>query len=303
MLRYIAAAMALKGFSSCTTAKDLYRALGNKLGAEKRANSAMPAYYLERVNRMLRLNREYNFIKAGGKLIELGTGWLHWEALTTRLFFDIEAVLFDVWDNRQLGGLLNYISQFNAILEQSEADAAQRKQARLLINEILKVNSFEQLYSLLDFEYVINKQGSLNKLESGAFDIVVSAGVLEHIKLDKVSEYIQESSRLLKPGGYSMHSICLQDHLYQYDERVSPKQYLSFSDAAWKRWFENEVQYINRVQRSQWIKLFEHAHLELVEEEQSSMDLTGLKIDAGYQHLSQRDLASANIKFLHRKKD
>ena len=31
--------------------------------------------------------------------------------MTLRLFYDIKAVLFDVWDNRQLGGLKNYIRQ------------------------------------------------------------------------------------------------------------------------------------------------------------------------------------------------
>ena len=41
--------------------------------------------------------------------------------------------------------------------------------------------------------------------------------------------------------------------LYHYDTSVSAKNYLRYSDAVWKRWFENRVQYFNRVQRREWL--------------------------------------------------
>src|SRR5215470_13356688 len=99
MLRYVLAAQTLKAFSLSPSTMQLYRGLGNKMGARKRETGAMPGYYLERINRMLRLNKQYEMIKDGSNVLELGTGWLHWEAITARLFYDIEAVLFDVWDN------------------------------------------------------------------------------------------------------------------------------------------------------------------------------------------------------------
>ena len=76
----------------------------------------MPGYYPDRVKRMLRLQKNYNIVHHGDRILELGTGWLRWEALTLRLFYDIEAVLFDVWDNRQLGGLKNYLRQLRPLL-------------------------------------------------------------------------------------------------------------------------------------------------------------------------------------------
>jgi hypothetical protein len=82
--------------------------LGNTWGARKRSAGRMPAYYPARINRMLRIARTYGVPKDGDRLIELGTGWLHWEAITTRLFFDVRCTLFDVWDNRQIDGLKNY---------------------------------------------------------------------------------------------------------------------------------------------------------------------------------------------------
>ena len=34
--------------------------------------------------------------------------------------------------------------------------------------------------------------------------------------------------------------------------------YLTFSDETWIHLFENEVQYINRMQRGEWLELFKH---------------------------------------------
>src|SRR5262245_41296508 len=102
MIKYIATAGALKVFSRGPAMQRLYRRLGNRFGGSRRSSGPMPAYYAERVKRILRLLREHPLVKDGDRIIELGTGWLHWEALTLRLFYDIEAVLYDVWDNRQM---------------------------------------------------------------------------------------------------------------------------------------------------------------------------------------------------------
>jgi len=64
----------------------------------------MPGYYPDRVKRMLRLQKNYNIVHHGDRILELGTGWLRWEALTLRLFYDIEAVLFDVY-----GTIINWV--------------------------------------------------------------------------------------------------------------------------------------------------------------------------------------------------
>src|SRR6202040_1146893 len=96
--------------------RSFYRRLGNTVGNRRRSSGVMPDYYAERVKRMLRLQKQYSIVSDGDRIIELGTGWLHWEALTLRLFYDIKAVLFDVWDNRQLGGLKNYVRQLKPML-------------------------------------------------------------------------------------------------------------------------------------------------------------------------------------------
>jgi len=108
-------------------------------------------------------------------------------------------------------------------------------------------------------------------------------------------------AEVLKPGGYSCHSIQIGDHLYQYDSSVSPKQYLRYSDDTWKRWFENGVQYINRLQRSDWLDMFKASGLVLVEEEVAGEALSGMKVAEEFQHYDETDLRCSNLKLLHHK--
>ena len=44
--------------------------------------------------------------------------------------------------------------------------------------------------------------------------------------------------RSLKPGGYSIHQIGIDDHLTHFDSSQSPKKYISYSDNVWKLLFE-----------------------------------------------------------------
>src|SRR5215469_6747854 len=102
MLKYNLTALALKAFSCSKPTRSFYRYLGNQLGAKKRAGKQMPPYYFERAERNVAWCLKYAPLHGDDVLVELGTGWVHWEALTLRLFFDFKGVLYDVWDNRQL---------------------------------------------------------------------------------------------------------------------------------------------------------------------------------------------------------
>jgi hypothetical protein len=143
----------------------------------------MPGYYADRLRRMLRLQKQHRIVNDGDRIMELGTGWLHWEALTLRLFYDVKAVLFDVWDNRQLGGLKNYLRQLRPLLVNSfGVTAAELRRAQSIIDQILQVTSFAELYDVLGFEYTIESSGSLKQFSNDSFQLVVSGGVLEHVK-------------------------------------------------------------------------------------------------------------------------
>ena len=303
MVKYITTAVALKCFSSGPLMRSLYRRLGNTVGNKRRSSEAMPGYYPERVKRMLRLQKEHNIVSNGDRIIELGTGWLHWEALTLRLFYDIEAVLFDVWDNRQLGGLKNYVRQLAPMLKNGFGlSATELRHAQSLIEEILKVESFDELYELLGFEYVVESSGSLRQFSDNSFQLVVSGGVLEHVKREGLPLLTAETRRILKPGGWAVHSIDTADHLEHYDRTVSPKLYLSFSEETWKRLCENEVQYINRMQRGEWLALFKANGFDLIEEEARRVDIGGLNLADRFVHMDKEDLECTVLRLALKKR-
>jgi len=173
--------------------------------------------------------------------------------------------------------------------------------AHNLISKIMEVQNYQDLYNLLGFEYVLDQRGRLDIFREGSFDLVMSAGVLEHVYAKDASDFVHGIAVLLKPGGYSVHSINIRDHLRQYDLSVSTKQYLRYTNWIWSSCFENDVQYINRIQRSEWLKLFGKAGLTLVEEELKMDDLSNLKVANAYQEYDENDLRCGGLNLVHRK--
>jgi len=302
MIRYHLSALALKTFSCCAPARNLYRGLGNRLGGEKRTVGKMPAYYFERAERNISWCLKYGPLHADDTIVELGTGWVHWEALTLRLFFDFQAVLYDVWDNRQLSALKSFVRQLEGRFGQDGfLDGCDFDRARFLAKKIESANTFDDLYKVLGFRYVLDPSGLMESLPRNTFRMAISAGVMEHIQAATAPEFVSNTASMLVPGGLAIHSIAIMDHLSFYDRSASPKQYLTFSDSQWKFWCENRVQYINRIQRSQWLKMFADAGLSVLEERAARADVNGLRIHSQYQGLSREDIECTNLVLAARK--
>jgi SAM-dependent methyltransferase len=299
MWKYYLAALSLKMLSSCSISRNLYRNLGNTLGAQKRATGLLPTYYKDRVKRLLDSIKKYGFLGEKSRILELGTGWMHWEAITARLFYDFKATLFDVWDNRQLQGLKNSIMQLKSFLPSLDIDDSLRERAYHMINRISTIACFEELYKLLEFTYEVSPGSILNVCEKNCYDAVLSAGVMEHVYKNQLPHLLSDLKKLLKPDGYSIHSINLRDHLRQYARSASSKQYLKYSDRHWNRWLQNDVQYINRIQRPEWIKLFENAGYVLVDEECERDKLSINKVSDTFKTFCESDLQVTWIKLVH----
>jgi hypothetical protein len=302
MIRYHLAALALKAFSCCKPARSIYRGLGNSLGARKRTVDKMPPYYFERAQRNVAWYLKYGPLRADDLVLELGTGWVHWEALTLRLFFDFQAVLYDVWDNRQLSALKSFVLQLEERFGQKGfLQGCDFDRARTLIRKIKSVDTFDDLYGILGFRYVLDTAGLMECLPRDTFRLAISAGVLEHIPAATAPQFVSNMASLLVKGGLGIHGINISDHLSMYDSSASAKQYLTYSESQWKRWFENDVQYFNRIQRSDWLQMFAHAGFILLEEGGSSADVTGLGVHPRYHGLSREDIECTTLVLVVRK--
>ena len=294
MLKYNVAAIGLKLFSTNDMTRKAYRSIGNQLGARRRGK-AVQSHYFKRADDNLRRIEAVGGIADGMQLVELGTGWMHWEALFTRLFYDVKVILFDVWDNRQFPGFLHYAGQLRARLStEVKRDPAAIARAEALLGNVLACKDFDEVYALLGFSYLIHPHGSLAAIPDGSVDLTISSDVLEHVPADAMPVLARDLYRILKPGGRSANQIVFVDHLTIYDRSVHPKNYLGVSDLTWKLIYDNDVQQINRLQPSDFDRIFRQAGFAIdAETVLDRCDLSRISIAEPFRKYSQTDLETS----------
>ena len=250
MVKYVTIAGLYKLLSLSPLTRRFYRFLGNPLGSRMRIKGGLSENYVNQGKVLINLLEDYCNIKKGDTILELGTGWVHWYSTFVRIFYDVEMTLFDVWDNRQLAPLKLYFSQLRDFL--CEEPNTDYNRVSKLLDIISSVSSFEELYEMLGYKYLINKSGSLSGFSDNKFNIIFSVAVFEHINKDILAEYIRDIARILRPGGYSVHLIDIGDHYHYLDTKnTNMKEYFKYSKKFWKFYFENAIFYMNRVQSSE----------------------------------------------------
>lgn len=303
MLRYIAVSTAAKAFSLNSITRRAYRRLGNIVLERIRVAGGLGKPYIDRAVRLVDTCDRYSILPPGSRVLELGTGWVHWEATILRLFFDVEVTLYDVGDNRLLGAYQSWLGELGTRIDDifGHLPEERRAAARQLIRLASSAQSFDEIYARLDFSYVLDPTGTLDGVDRDTFDLVVSADVLEHVRADSLPAYLDTLRRCLVESGWSVHQIDLVDHFSYFDPSCSPKNYYRYSDASWIRWFESDVQYFNRVQRPTWMRMFDDAELELVEEIHVTDRLAPLTLSSAFRGLEPVDLECMQLLAVHRR--
>lgn len=304
MVNYFITAFLLKFLSNCPYSKYIHRSLQQLVGKKRRTKQGFIQNYLNQAMCILELSHKFNIFRNNHRVLELGTGWTNWASIIIGLFFnDLEIWMFDIVDNRQFDVLKKYLIELrNSNLLKEKLSFEQKEYVYPRLNNLLKAKSFREIYQLLNLKYIVDKKGRLNSFNSDNFDVVISFDVLEHIHYDSITSILNEINRILKPGGYSIHQFDLGDHIAGLlKSNVSKKYYLKFSDKIWKRYFENHIIYMNRVQRSEWLNLFNNSHLNLVEEHSELIDIGNIGIDKKWKFLERKDLESNIVTFIHRK--
>lgn len=288
MIKYLAAAVMLKIFSFNNLTRSSYRYLGNIIGQKTRQQQSINAY-ANRGDLLVQLVRKYNVLKDGGAVVELGTGWLHWFGLylALRTEKNIRLELFDVWDNRQLDALKD---AFNKLASHWQYNIGISPKQHSQLISIQAVDSFDELYRIFNANYTIDREGSLSGYPDTSYNLIISFHVMEHINKNSIEESIEHMFRILKPGGFCIHQIGIDDHLAHYDNKVSQKNYLQFSLSNRKYLFENIVQYHNVLQGIDYQNLFLKKGFEIDEINREHCDISELTIHPTWKKYSQEDL-------------
>jgi len=290
MLRYIGASVLANAFSATPATQRSYRKFANRFETWRRTHLGLPDPYVERVRVLATFAGGHLTLSEGDSILEIGTGWVHWETLIMSLVTGGEKTMFDVVDNRLFPVFKLYAAQLRPLVETLGLPSDRIAPAYEVLDTIGRAGKFEEIYTALSWKHVVDESGTMSNLPSDYFDFIVSSDVLEHIDRAILPSFVATMFRLLKPGSVTFHSIDLIDHLSYFDPKAPPKFYYRLDGATWDRWINSKVQYINRVQRPEWLSLFERAGFELVSEEVKNGPPGIKKIHASYSHLSEPEL-------------
>jgi len=255
MLRYQAAALALKFASVTPATRRLYRTIGNNVAG--RSTTDLSGSYAARGAWLIQNLRAFGLLDGRElRILETGTGWMHFLGVTLALAGVAHVDLYDVWHNRQFDRLQRSFMTLRPHLATLGLTVEEQAKASSVLDKLQAATDFEELYHALGLSYVVDPDGELGPIASGKYDALCSIDVFEHVRFDSLRNNIAGMFRVLKPGGYSLHQVGLDDHLAHYDKSASPKQYIQFGDAEWNLRFDNDVQYFNRVTHDELRKLF-----------------------------------------------
>ena len=201
VLKYAGVAAASKMISATPAGRRLYRRLGNVVLERQRVADGLPQRYLGRAERLLHLVERHGVLAPGDRVLELGTGWVHWEATVLALHLDVRVTLYDVCDNRLLGAFRTYLAAYRDHLldPTTRVDPAQRARALELADAALRAPDFAAVYAVLGFDHVVEPTGRLDGLDAGAYALIVSADVLEHVDAAVLPRHLAESPDAAAP--------------------------------------------------------------------------------------------------------
>jgi len=275
-ISYFGTATLLKIFSMNSLTKKAYRIISNKYFQSNHYNVSdidfsRGLWLYKSINQTIPKQNNQRY-----QLLEIGTGWTHFYGLFLRHLMNIDLTLFDIRDNRQWDATKtrakNLYSKLSELGPAAGIPTESLKYSKFIADCISNSGNFVQLYTNLKIKYFIESDGNLQNLDDQKFDVIFSVDVFEHIDSFALDQTISQIYGLLKPGGISIHQIGIDDHLTHYAKNMGAKEYLRYSDRTWKLFFENKLQYFNRKQASEYLKIFKNYNFTLLSEEYDYID-------------------------------
>ena len=304
MIRYQAAAIALKLFSANASTRALYRRFGNAVGG--RRTTDLGGSYAVRAAWLIGNLRGLGLLDGGAtSALELGTGWMHFYGIVLALAGLRRIDLYDQWDNRQFARLQRSFAEFETNFDALGLTQTERRTASDKLDVIRRAHSFQEFYSALGMRYVVDRHGDLDAFADDTYDIVCSLDVLEHVHIDYLETFVRALWRVTRPGGVSLHQIGLDDHLTHYDRRALTKQHAHYGDRIWNLRFANRVQYFSRVSYDHLRDLFRQAGFEEIActTEQDAAAVDRRKLAPRFRAQTEESLLAVRAFFVHRKPD
>ncbi|RDS83657.1 hypothetical protein DWU98_04815 [Dyella monticola] len=144
------------------------------------------------------------------------------------------------------------------------------EEIRTLFGRLLNRNRFEALLYLQrqhDFDlhnaldlchivYMAPGDAARTGLDPSTIDFHTSFNVFEHIPREVLLAILAEGNRIISDTGLFVHRVDYSDHFSHSDTRISPINFLQYSDAQWNRYAGNRYMYMNRLRHDDFLALF-----------------------------------------------
>ena len=117
----------------------------------------------------------------------------------------------------------------------------------------------QHLLDLCHITYIAPGDAARTGLSPASIDFHTSFNVFEHIPRDVLAAILSEGNRIISDAGLFVHRVDYSDHFSHSDTRISPINFLQYSDAQWDRYAGNRYMYMNRLRHDDFLALFEAA--------------------------------------------
>lgn len=157
-------------------------------------------------------------------------------------------------------------------------------------------------------KYIAPCDARNTNLSDNSIDIITSTNTLEHIPRKDIQDILRECYRLLKDDGLMCFCIDYGDHYSYFDGSISIYNFLQYSDRRWAL-FNPALHYQNRLRHRDYIKIFQNAGFEIVDERRidgTAVDLETiekLSLDKRFKSYTTAELAVRNSRIILRKQN
>lgn len=181
---------------------------------------------------------------------------------------------------------------FGSLLNKERFDSLLRLQRQTNF----RMDSF---LDLCNIKYIAPGNAAQTGLNPQSVDVHTSCYVLQHIPPEVVKRIIVEGNRIISADGIFIHRIDYGDMFSYSDAKISPINFLQYSDAQWDKYAGNRYMYMNRLRHDDFMSLYQSAGHRILAVERTvhrqSLELLrsgGLKLDARFENKSEEILAT-----------
>lgn len=136
----------------------------------------------------------------------------------------------------------------------------------MLYGRLVEAGTDEDLLGTTGIVYHAPADASRTTLPDGSTDVLFSNSVIEHVDPAVLPALLRESCRLLGARGLGLHAPACNDHYEHFARAILFMHYLQFDAARW-RWWNNSLNYQNRLRAPDFIAMARDAGLDIVHEE------------------------------------